>query len=363
MLALIGVILVLVSGEVVGQPVSSCNDLDEQACLLFQKAKPDLCSDPTFSQGTCKRFCGNCPLECYACPTPVLDPDDCNTTISCGSNQTCMTKHLKALDGHDEYIMMCEKKEICEGLSLGFAFGKRGLMFDEETEDDVEEHDRNRRDVTLSCCDTNFCNMPTKTTTTTLPPTSPGPFPHGCNRDIIFVLDDSGSVGTTNFRHALDFVRSIVQQIEVGPTKAQIGLLSYSTHPQVGWYLNRFDNKVDVMSAVNKVHYLGGVTHTNEALETVRTQLLTPQHGDRSTAENVVLVLTDGQSNNHIDTIREANQLHQDSKDVISIVIGSGINTNELNAIATDNHHVFDLRSYNNLSSILPQLMQIICNA
>ena len=55
----------------------------------------------------------------------------------------------------------------------------------------------------------------------------------GCNRDIIFVLDDSGSVGSTNFHHALDFVRSIVKEIEVGPTKAQIGFLSYSTHPQV----------------------------------------------------------------------------------------------------------------------------------
>lgn len=52
-------------------------------------------------------------------------------------------------------------------------------MFDEESEDDVEEHDRYRRDVTISCCDTDFCNMPLKTTTTTLPPTSPGPFPHG----------------------------------------------------------------------------------------------------------------------------------------------------------------------------------------
>lgn len=350
-------------GAVDGQPGSSCQDLDSQACTLFQKAKPDLCSDPTFSQGTCKRFCGKCPLECYACPTPVLDPDDCNTTISCGLNETCMTKHLKALDGHDEYIMMCEKKEICEGLTLGFAFGKRSQMFDKETEDDVEEHDRYRRDVTLSCCDTDFCNMPLKTTTTLFPPTSPGPFPYGCNRDIVFVMDDSGSVGSSNFKQALDFVRSIVQEIEVGPTKAQVSLLPYSTHPQAGWYLNRYNNKTDVMNAISKVPYIGGVTHTYEALETVRTQILTLANGDRPTVENVVIVLTDGQSNSHSTTIQEANNLKQVSQDVISIVIGSGINVNELNAIATDRHHVFDLRSYSVLSSILPKLLQVICNA
>lgn len=276
-----------------------------------------------------------------------------------------MTKHLKALDGHDEYITQCEMKEVCDGLTLGFAFGKRDVKFDEESDNDVEEHDRVRRDVTIHCCDTDFCNHPTKitTTTTTVSPTSPGPFPHGCNRDIVFVLDDSGSVGSVNFRHALDFVKNVVNQIEVGPTKAQVGFLAYSTHPQVGWYLNKYYNKVGLLNAISQVHYYGGVTHTSEAIEAVRTQILTSQKGDRPSAENVVIVLTDGQSNNHIDTIREANKLHMVSQDVISIVIGTGINLKELNAIATDSHHVFDLRSYNNLSSILAQLMQIICNA
>jgi hypothetical protein len=55
----------------------------------------------------------------------------------------------------------------------------------------------------------------------------------------VFVLDDSGSVGSNNFRHALDFVKSIVNQIEVGPTKAQVGLLAYSTHPQVSLVFSR----------------------------------------------------------------------------------------------------------------------------
>ena len=93
---------------------------------------------------------------------------------------------------------------------------------------------------------------------------------------------------------------------------------------QVGWYLNKYTTKTDVLSAISRVSYIGGVTHTNEAIETVRTQLLTLQHGDRPSAENVVVVLTDGQSNSHIDTIREANKLHMVSKDVVSIVIGRG---------------------------------------
>ncbi|KAL4229591.1 hypothetical protein ACF0H5_012629 [Mactra antiquata] len=345
MLVIISSLLVLGGSHVLGQnPVSSCVDLDSNACALFAQAKPDLCSDPTFASGTCRRFCGNCPLECYSCPTPVLDPRDCNTTITCGVNQTCMTKHLHALDGHDEYIYTCEEKRVCDGFSLGFAFGKR---------DTEMEEGRDRRDVSLACCDTDFCNTPSL----------PGPFPNGCDRDIVFVLDDSGSVGTTNFKKSLDFVQSVVNEVNVGPNNAQIALLTYSTHAQVGWHLNQYQDKTSILNALSTVRYLGGITHTDEALETVRTQLLTPQNGDRPNNENVVIVLTDGQSNNKINTVQEANKLHTVSHDVISIVIGQGINLNELNAIATDNHHIFDIRSFGDLASILPQLMQVICNA
>ncbi|WAR05270.1 hypothetical protein MAR_020639 [Mya arenaria] len=85
-------------------------------------------------------------------------------------------------------------------------------MFDEEDESDIEEHAHSRRDVALSCCDVDYCNFPVLTTTTTMPPTS---------------------VGRTNFGHALDFVREIVQQIQIGPNNAMTGLMTYSTRPHV----------------------------------------------------------------------------------------------------------------------------------
>ncbi|XP_045162007.2 collagen alpha-1(XII) chain-like [Mercenaria mercenaria] len=348
-----------------GQLASSCHDLEPNACILFQKANPNLCSDQAFSFGACKRFCGNCPLECYMCPTPVLDPNVCNTTASCGVGQTCMIKHLTSQDGHHEYIMMCGEKDICEGASLGFQspnvinsiIGKRSKM----TEPDTDSLQRYERDVSISCCDTDFCNLPM--TTTTSPPTSPGPFPYGCNRDIVFVLDDSGSVGSTNFRHALDFVKEIVRQLDIGPTKAQVAMLTFSTRTEISWYLNRYSTKQDLLAAVGSASYHGGVTHTNAALKVVREQVLTYAHGDRQMAKNVVIVLTDGQSNDKLDTIKEAQTLHSVSDDVISIAIGSGINAQEIQAIATDNHHVFDLRSYSALNTIFSNLMQIICNA
>ena len=55
----------------------------------------------------------------------------------------------------------------------------------------------------------------------------------GCSKDIIFVLDDSGSIGPSNFRHAQEFVKAIVTTLDIGPYNSQIGVLVFSSHPQV----------------------------------------------------------------------------------------------------------------------------------
>ncbi|XP_045162870.2 uncharacterized protein LOC123527468 [Mercenaria mercenaria] len=284
-----------------GQPVSNCTDLDTNACILFHKAKPNLCSIQTYSADSCKRFCGNCPLQCYMCPTPVLDPNDCNTTTSCATGEKCLTKHLMAPDGHHEYIMTCGSADICQGTSLGFqssVIGKRAMA----DEPDNNSHQRYERDILISCCDTDFCNMPTTATTyIPTPPASsmpttpttyltpPGSLPNGCNRDIVFVLDSSGSVGSSNFGRVLNFVKDIVRQLNIGPTKAQVAMATFSSQTTVNWYLNRHTSKQDLLTAVGNVSYHSGGTQTSNALKTIREKVFTQAHGDRQLAKNLSL--------------------------------------------------------------------------
>jgi len=359
------------------QPVSSCQDLDTVGCQVFQKANPNLCNEPAFSQTTCKRFCGNCPKECYFCPSPVLDPSDCNSTEACGSNMTCMTKHLHAKDGHHEYIMTCEAKEMCSGLTFGF--GKRDI--DDVEEPDLEDRDRYEREVFLDCCDTDYCNMPAQTTTTAQPTThrpsthapqpttnSPPATSHAhyvghtaCQKDIVFVLDDSGSVGSSNFRHMLDFVSQIVSNITIGNNAAHVAVVAYSTKPQFEWHLNTFNTKPQLLSAISRVPYVSGGTRTDLALDAVMHDILNHQHGDRPNVDNAVVVITDGKSNVPALTVREASRLRQYSHDVVSIGVGSSFDLHELSAIATDSHHVFSSPTYQQLQNLGSQITNIIC--
>jgi len=56
--------------------------------------------------------------------------------------------------------------------------------------------------------------------------------------------------------------------------------------------------------------------------------MLTALNGDRPNNKNVVVVLSDGRSNNKQATIIEANKLHTVSDDVVSIIVGSGTSYN-----------------------------------
>jgi len=289
---------------------------------------------------------------------------------------TCMTKHLHAKDGHHEYIMTCEAKEMCSGLTFGF--GKRDI--DDVEEPDLEDRDRYEREVVMDCCDTDYCNMPTQTTTTTQPTThiptthrptthTPGPSttipPYvghtSCHKDIVFVVDDSGSVGAANFRHMLDFVSQIVSNITIGNNGAHVAVVAFSSKPQLEWYLNTHNTKPELLSAISHVPYHSGGTRTDLALDAVMIGILNHQHGDRPNVDNAVVVITDGKSNLPSLTVREANRLRQYSLDVVSIGVGSGFDLHELNAIATDRHHVFSSPTYQQLQSLGSKITNIIC--
>ncbi|WAR05198.1 COCA1-like protein, partial [Mya arenaria] len=244
---------------------------------------------------------------------------------------------------------------VCGGFGHGFGSVSQVLIGKRHEYEmlSVERHDvtsaghhsnmdrRKRQNIMISCCATDLCNKPAlpsttvKTTTAATPTTNPATTTDHvtsthtfngstCNRDLMFVLDDSHSVTETNFRHALSFLSGLVQRVDIGP---------------------------------NQVPYEGGSTHTGETLETVRTRMFTANAGDRPQVPNVVLVITDGRSNTPAVTIQQADLLHTISHDVISVYVGSAAYMPELIAIATDSHHVLVVDDYIRLHALETQLL------
>ncbi|KAL4229567.1 Collagen type VI alpha 3 [Mactra antiquata] len=332
-----------------------CEDLSTPACSLFLSSKPDLCQDPTLS-ANCKRFCGLCPLECYSCATPVNSPDDCNTTTTCGQGEVCMKKTHSNPDGSKEFILSCETKTICDG--FGFAIGKRNMA----------AADRSRRDISFHCCDVDLCNYPDEfTTTTTMPTTTTTTFQtttlkplNNCSRDLVFMLDGSTTIGASNHYFMKQFVHEIVSHLNIGPIDSQVAMIEYSDIARVEWYLTDHMTSRDLQTAISQIPYVTGNTSTHAAFYLAHNSVLTPRHGDRPNAKDVIIVLTDGGTMIPDLAISEAIHLHNDGVQIIPVGVGSNINQKEFQQYVHVGSY-YTVSQYQALHALVDTIVKDLC--
>jgi len=123
-----------------------------------------------------------------------------------------------------------------------------------------------------------------------------------CPVDVIFIVDESGSVTVENFELMKTFLSDLVGtlDVDVDSGRTRIGLVTYSEYVDTteAFNLNEYSSVADIQSAVAALTYTGGRTYTHLALEYVRTTMLTSAAGDRPDVPNVVVVMTDGKSTN-----------------------------------------------------------------
>ncbi|XP_013401673.1 ZP domain-containing protein-like [Lingula anatina] len=180
--------------------------------------------------------------------------------------------------------------------------------------------------------------------------------------DIIFILDGSGSVDSPDFAKQLQFIKSLVRKFDVGPNAVQVGVLQYSDYAVQELNLNTHSTEAAILAAVDRIRQMGDGTNTALALSTVRTSSFTAARGDRPNVPNLVIVMTDGRSNDMAATAREANKLRNIAS-VFAIGVGSNVNTAELKAMATDpdSKFVFTVTDFSALSNIETQLATDAC--
>ena len=181
--------------------------------------------------------------------------------------------------------------------------------------------------------------------------------------ELFFVTDESGSVTFDNYQLMKQFVHDIVNSYDIGPDDVQVGLLSFSTSHTFQFFLNTHSTKSSLLSVIDALPYADGLsTNTAGALDAVRSQAFTEANGARPASEGVprvVIVITDGDSDNMAATFAAARGLHDDGYIVFAVGI-SGADTDELNGIASDPAYVAFIDSFD--QNLLSALQQTINN-
>lgn len=165
----------------------------------------------------------------------------------------------------------------------------------------------------------------------------------------MFVLDASGSIGTSNFASMINAVVNIVNSLTIGSNKTRVAVVRFSGSASLLFNLNTYTQKSTLISAIRGITYTRGGTNTAAALALLRSTVFSEVLGVRSDFEatKVAIVITDGRSNDPAETKTQADLLRADANFLIyAIGVGSGIGVTELNNIAGSSNTVIQLEDF-----------------
>uniref|UniRef100_A0A8V0ZTL2 Collagen alpha-1(XX) chain n=1 Tax=Gallus gallus TaxID=9031 RepID=A0A8V0ZTL2_CHICK len=178
--------------------------------------------------------------------------------------------------------------------------------------------------------------------------------------DIVLLVDGSWSIGRSNFKLIKEFLSALISPFNIAQDKIRVGLSQYSSDPRTEWDLSAYATRDQVLEAVRNLRYKGGNTFTGLALTHVLEQNLKPDAGARLEAEKLVILLTDGKSQD------DANLAAQTLKNMGIEIFAIGVKNAdeaELKQVASEPLEltVYNVLDFPLLSSLVGRLTRVLC--
>lgn len=145
-------------------------------------------------------------------------------------------------------------------------------------------------------------------------------------KDVLFMIDGSGSVKPHNFQKLLVFIQNIAERLNIGPNKTNdnVALIQFSSREltKVEFNLNAYHSKDGVRKAIRDVEYQQKYTYTGHALKLASKKVFNGRDGDRPDAKNILLLFTDGESADPHTALAETTKLKTRGTHVMSVGFG-----------------------------------------
>lgn len=154
--------------------------------------------------------------------------------------------------------------------------------------------------------------------------------------DIVAVVDESGSIGTTNYARVRSFLQGFAQTMPLSPDDVRVGLVTFGTKSVVRWEL-KDPTAQDVglfTRAAAKLPYAAGSTFTHLGIKDAGDILFNNKRGGREGAPKMILLMTDGASSRRSQTLAAAEDLRKRGVIFVVLGVGAGVNSSECRSIA-----------------------------
>uniref|UniRef100_A0A8C4EHA3 Collagen alpha-1(XIV) chain n=1 Tax=Dicentrarchus labrax TaxID=13489 RepID=A0A8C4EHA3_DICLA len=206
---------------------------------------------------------------------------------------------------------------------------------------------------------------PTEPPTTEPPPTIP-PAKEVCKEakaDLAFLVDGSWSIGDDNFMKITRFLYSTMGSLDlIGPDGTQVAIAQFSDDARTEFKLSSHGNKEALLEAIQMIRYKGGNTKTGRAIKHVKESIFTAEAGARRGVPKVLVVLTDGRSQDDVNKVSK--EMQMDGYIIFAIGFADA-DYGELVNIASkpSDRHVFFVDDLDAVKKIEEQLITFVCEA
>lgn len=174
--------------------------------------------------------------------------------------------------------------------------------------------------------------------------------------DVMLVLDGSTSVSTPNFEKVKDFARGLVEKLPLDEHRTRVSVSQFGTSAEVVFKFYRGTNLAKVRSYIKNIKQINGGTRTDRALKSALDELAQA----RNASAKVIVLLTDGHSDEPSKTMEMAEKIHQQNINTFAIGVGNDVDKTELGVIATNASMVYKV-DFNDLDKIAKIIPAISC--
>ncbi|XP_061768219.1 collagen alpha-1(VII) chain isoform X2 [Nerophis ophidion] len=131
--------------------------------------------------------------------------------------------------------------------------------------------------------------------------TQPNPACSKRKVDMVFLVDESSSIGANNFNKIKEFIFRVASYFPViGPEGAQIAVVTFSDEPRIEFRLNDYKDQNAVQRALRGLRYGGGNTKTGKGISYVLQELFQESLGMRQDVAHVLVLITDGRAQDDV---------------------------------------------------------------
>ncbi|WAR25565.1 COCA1-like protein, partial [Mya arenaria] len=179
--------------------------------------------------------------------------------------------------------------------------------------------------------------------------------------DIVFVTDSSESIAEADWKKMQGFMKKLAGQTDTRGT-TRMGSVSYNHFTYINFHLNEYKKPVDLVTAIENIPYRRGSTDTAAGIKTAVDEMFVPDKGDRPGVPNIMIIITDGASDDPANTIAQSMRAHEAGIRCIAIGIGSGVNQTELRLMSSSPEDMFVAKNFDiALDAITSQIFVTTC--